>query len=318
MPDDMARSNAERLPTRAATQERMCGVEVAVRSEARLRKVRVFQLRPHPLQPSERHAAHNVHDLMESIQEIGLQEPPLIRRLPNGTYEILAGHRRSAAWQMLTLSGLIDEKIPAFVHVNLSDREALYIVAAEYAHNEDYSPLHIARIVGATVQERRAEIGREPGARDLAAILPWEKSSIAAYRKVYDALQDARLAPLVQRLDSPDISLLYKALCVSEFSRTVEVLEAYVDSGANAARKILNASKGGRPKQWVSRKAQGNGYDLTVRFRPSMPVEDARAALARLESLRDDLLAKCRVDEQAGARREGANAATAIPSVRRS
>lgn len=294
MPDDMGRSGAERLPTRAGPQEPPSEVESAARKEARLRKLSVFNLRPHPLQPAERHSAENVRDLMESIRSMGLQEPPLVRRLPNGVYEILAGHRRSRAVQLLALNGECDEKIAAFVHSSLSDREAIYLVAAEYAHRKDFAPLHTARVIGAAVQERRAELGREPSARELTDILPWEKSSIAAYRKVDDALRDPRLAPLVHRLDKPDISLLYKVLCVAEFPRVVEALQAYSESGAAAARRIIKPAGGGRPKKAVTKQVQGAGYDLTIRYRPSMSAEDVQRALKEVDALRRDLQARSR------------------------
>ncbi|MFV0518569.1 MAG: ParB/RepB/Spo0J family partition protein [Aminipila sp.] len=63
-----------------------------------------------------------LHEFAESIKESGVIEPIIVRRIGNGEYEILAGHRRFAAAK---LNGLTH--IPAKIY-NVSDEEATIIM----------------------------------------------------------------------------------------------------------------------------------------------------------------------------------------------
>lgn len=290
MPDDIGELKEPRTPTRAAKPE-VTANEIKARASARLRKVPVFKLAPHPLQPLERHSDENVADLAESIRSLGLQEPPLVRLLPDGTYVILAGHRRTRAWQLLASAGYVDDKIRAFVLSGLADGEDIAIIAAEYAHRLDFSPLHAAQIVGAAVNHRRQVLGREPTVREMADLVPWKKSQLNSYHRVYEALQDPRLAPLVRRLDKPSISLLDKVLGLDDFFRAQAALEAYASDGPAAARAFL--PKKGRPKKAVQLNPQKGGFDLLIRYREGMSPEAAEKALAELRKAEQKLRQIC-------------------------
>lgn len=288
MPEDIGESKAPRTATRAASRG-VTEAETKARVSAQLRKVPVYRLASHSLQPTERHADGNVADLAESIRSLGLQEPPLVRWQPDGRHVILAGHRRVRAWQLLVSRGDADEKIPAFVLSGLADGEDIAIIAAEYAHREDFSPLHAARIVGAAVEYRRQVLGRAPTVREMVALVPWKRSQITKYHKVYEALEDPRLAPLVHRVDKPSISLLYNILNQDDFSRVTLGLETYGNDGPAEARAVLNGRPRGRPRQTVTKEPQGNGYDLLIRFRAGMSAVAVQEALDALDEVRQDL-----------------------------
>jgi ParB/RepB/Spo0J family partition protein len=291
VPEDLGELGGDRMPTAAKGNDDVSERERSARKAAPLRQVSCFKLKAHSLQPSDRHSDINVADLMESILSLGLQEPPLVRLLSNGEYVILAGHRRVRAWQRLALDGHVGERMRIFLLSDIDDREAVYIIAAEYAHRREYDLVHTARIIGRACEERGRELGREPSAADVADVVPWGRSSVAAYRKVYETLQDPRLAPLVQRLDRPDISLLYNVLGVGEFSRKIELLNAFHESGATGVRKALRASKGGRPLKPATKEQRRDreGYELTVRVRPTMTIPEIEAAIKSTEDALADL-----------------------------
>jgi ParB/RepB/Spo0J family partition protein len=284
--EDIARRDAERTPTVAANQP--SDREKEGRSKAKLQMVSAFKLRPHPLQPPERHSEENVADLLVSIIELGLQEPPLVWRQEDGSHVILFGNRRTRAWQLGALDGRLDEKIRAFVRSDLSEGEAVKLMMAEYAHRVAFSTLHIARLVGETSRYLSMDQGDDISTRKLAAVLPWEKTQIHEYLTINRALQDPRLAPHVRRADSAPISLLCAILTQHEFSTRLAALEAYAEKGAAAATQVMRAAKpvrkGGRPLKTVTRTKRGDGLDLTVRIRPTMTeaqVEEAREALSQ-------------------------------------
>ena len=289
--DDISRRDGERLTTPAANQP--SDGEKENRSVAKLRTISVFKLQPHEVQPPERHSEENVADLLVSILELGLQNPPHAWRKPDGSYVILFGHRRVRAWQLGALEGRLPEKIRVFVRSDLTEGEDLKLMAAEYCHWKEFSTLHIARLVGEA--SRHLSIGQdgEISTRDLAAVLPWKKTSVGHYRAIYRMLEDPRLAPTVHRVDSPSKSLLNAIAQQAEFSTRREALEAYADRGAAAAREVLaaaaNASDEDAPLETVTRETCGDGYDVTVRLRPNMTAAQVEEAEKALHQALDDL-----------------------------
>lgn len=289
--DDIARRTGDHLPTVAANQP--SETEKECRTNAKLRSVPVFKLQPHPLQPLERHSEQNVADLLVSIIDLGLQEPPLVWRRPDGSYVILIGHRRVRAWQLGALDGRLDHKIRVFVREDLTDGEALKRMAVEYFHRIEYSNLHIARLVGETSKHLSLDQNGQISTRDLAAVLPWGKTSVDHYLTIYRGLQDPRMAPLVHRADKAPISLLCKMLTLDEFSTRVDALKAYAEKGTAAAQEVVKAAKvtsqGGRPLKTVTRKERRGGYDLTIRIRPTMTAAQVEEALQALDQAEEDL-----------------------------
>lgn len=80
-----------------------------------------------------------VRELAESIREIGLQEPILLRPC-DGRYEVVAGDRRLMAHKLIGA-----ERIHAIVK-DVSDEDTILIRASENIQREDLSPLEKARI----------------------------------------------------------------------------------------------------------------------------------------------------------------------------
>lgn len=282
--DDISRRDGERLPTPAANQP--SDGEKENRSVAKLRTISVFKLQPHEVQPPERHSEENVADLLVSILELGLQNPPHSWRKPDGSYVILFGHRRVRAWQLGALEGRLPEKIRVFVRSDLDEGAALKLMAAEYCHWKEFSTLHIARLIGETSRHLSIDQDGEISTRELAAVLPWKKTSVGHYRAIYRLLEDPRLAPTVHRVDSPSKSLLNAIAQQDEFSTRRAALEAYADRGAAAVREVLaavdDASDEDPPLETVTREKFGDGYAITVRLRAVMTeaqVEEAEKAL---------------------------------------
>ena len=73
--------------------------------------------------------------LVKSIQEHGILEPLLVRPLPNGALELVAGERRFRAAQEVGLS-----EIPIVVK-ELDDRQALQVALLENLQREDLNPI---------------------------------------------------------------------------------------------------------------------------------------------------------------------------------
>ena len=87
-------------------------------------------------------------------------QPVLVRPVPGGTYELIAGERR---WRAAQLAGL--ESVPAMVRPH-DDAESLELALIENMAREDLNPLEEARACAALVEElglTREEVGRRVG-----------------------------------------------------------------------------------------------------------------------------------------------------------
>ncbi|WP_427160123.1 ParB/RepB/Spo0J family partition protein [Aliinostoc sp. HNIBRCY26] len=73
--------------------------------------------------------------LVESVKEYGILEPVLVRPLPHGKYELIAGERRIRAARIVGL-----EKVP-IISLELDDQQALQIALMENLQREELNPV---------------------------------------------------------------------------------------------------------------------------------------------------------------------------------
>lgn len=94
----------------------------------------VFDVEPNPEQPRKQFDENSLKSLAESIMEVGVLSPILVRKKNNGLYEIIAGERR---WRASKLAG--KKKIPAIVR-NYENIEVMEIALIENLQREDLNP----------------------------------------------------------------------------------------------------------------------------------------------------------------------------------
>jgi ParB family chromosome partitioning protein len=125
-----------------------------------LRRVAVELVEPNPHQPRQQFAEEALTALAGSLQERGVLQPVLVRPLPSGRYELIAGERR---WRAAQLAGL--EQIPAIVRHH-DDAASLELAVIENMAREDLNPVEEARACLALVEElglTREDVGRRVG-----------------------------------------------------------------------------------------------------------------------------------------------------------
>jgi ParB family transcriptional regulator, chromosome partitioning protein len=103
----------------------------------RVREVPIDQVIASPLQPRTQFIESPLDDLMESIRQHGIIQP-LIVRLVDGKYELIAGERRWRASKKLGLATVPVIERPA------SDRDVLEMALIENLQREDLNPLEEA------------------------------------------------------------------------------------------------------------------------------------------------------------------------------
>src|SRR4051812_22825000 len=131
-----------------------------VARDPELRDLPVELIAPSPHQPRQRFDEPSLLALAGSLRERGILQPVLVRPLPGGTYELIAGERR---WRAAQLAGL--ETIPALVRPH-DDAASLELALIENMAREDLSPVEEARACALLVDElglTREELGRRVG-----------------------------------------------------------------------------------------------------------------------------------------------------------
>ena len=69
-----------------------------------------------------------IERLAESIKRDGLTDLPLVRKLADGQWQMLSGHRRKAAFTMLSVNDHRYDKMPCRVADSISDAQALTLL----------------------------------------------------------------------------------------------------------------------------------------------------------------------------------------------
>lgn len=130
-----------------------------------LLELRVAEIEPSPFNPRRiRREDPATQDLADSIRAVGVLQPPTVRALADGGYELVAGERRWCAAGVAEL-----ETIPCLVR-ELSDREAREICVTENLQRVDLSPLEEADGVATLLEDYEgdvravaAQLGRSAG-----------------------------------------------------------------------------------------------------------------------------------------------------------
>jgi len=128
--------------------------------DVHLRDIPVDLITPNPRQPRRRFDEATLAGLAESLRQRGVLQPVLVRGVPGGTYELVAGERR---WRAAQIAGL--DTIPALVRSH-DDAQALEVALIENMAREDLNPVDAARACAALVEElglTREEVGRRVG-----------------------------------------------------------------------------------------------------------------------------------------------------------
>jgi ParB family transcriptional regulator, chromosome partitioning protein len=112
-----------------------------------LRQVPVDLIEPNPHQPRNAFDEDSLVALAESIRARGVLQPVLVRPLPGGRFELIAGERR---WRAARLAER--EMIPALVR-HRDDAASLEVALIENMAREDLNPVDEARACAALVEE---------------------------------------------------------------------------------------------------------------------------------------------------------------------
>ena len=100
----------------------------------RVFEIPIFDIEPNPDQPRKEFNDQAIKSLSESIIEVGVLSPIIVRKKDNKLYEIIAGERR---WRAAKLAG--KKKIPAIVK-NYDNKLVMEVALIENLQRQDLNP----------------------------------------------------------------------------------------------------------------------------------------------------------------------------------
>ena len=112
--------------------------EVQTEGSSSINEIALDLIHPNPNQPRHEFDATALEELADSIREIGIIQPITLRKMDDGTYEIIAGERR---WRASQKAGLTS--IPAYIRT-ADDENVMEMALIENIQRQDLNAVEIA------------------------------------------------------------------------------------------------------------------------------------------------------------------------------
>ena len=101
--------------------------------------LRLSEIEPNKGQPRKQFDKEALQQLADSISEHGVIQPLIVRSMPNGGYQIIAGERR---WRAAKMAGL--SEIPVVIRDDLTEEQSMQIAMIENLQRENLNPIEEA------------------------------------------------------------------------------------------------------------------------------------------------------------------------------
>ncbi len=190
-------------------------------------KLSLNDIEPNKDQPRKTFDEGALAELAESIAQHGIIQPLLVRPMPDGSYQLVAGERR---WRAARRAGL--SEVPVVIR-EMSDSEMMELALIENLQREDLNPIEEAEglqqlinTCGLTQETAAARVGRSrPAVANALRLLTLPAQVLALTRDGKLSAGHARaLLPLTDEAKMLEIAdlILKKGISVRETERLVK------------------------------------------------------------------------------------------------
>ena len=212
-----------------------------------LMTLRIADIEPNKEQPRKAFQPEALAELADSIREHGVLQPVVVRSLPGGVYQIIAGERR---WRASRLAGLTE--IPAIV-IEADDQKVRELALIENLQRQDLTPLEEAE--GYRSLMEHSGMTQEEVAARLGKSRPVVANSLRLLNlpdEVKKLLAEGRLSAGHARLlaSRPEEEAIAAAQEVLRRGMNVRDLEAQLKRERDAARRAAGRKADRQEDPW--------------------------------------------------------------------
>lgn len=254
-------------------------VQAAATQTHGLRRLAVDLISANPQNPRRHFSDDEIQSLAASIKDKGLLQPILVRPMPDGTHQIVAGERR---WRAAQAAGLHD--VPVILR-ELDDRETLEIAIVENVQRQDLNALEEATayrqlidLYGYTQQQLADSIGKSRS--HIANTLRLTTLPDTVQRQIAEGLLSAGHARALVATDNPQ-QLAKKIITLGLSVRQAE------DLSRNENRSTTTQAKEKDADTRAFEKAMATALGLAVNIKHKGPGGEIQIRYTSLEQMED-------------------------------
>ncbi len=193
-----------------------------------------------PFQPRKEFDETALEELTQSIRQQGVITPITVRRMPDGSYQLIAGERRTKAARRAGL-----KEIPAYVR-SATDNQMMEMALVENIQRAVLNAMEVALAYRSLIEECRLTH------EELSEKVGKDRSTITNYLRLLNLPSETQLA-----LSRDVISMAHaRALAgVDDIERHLEILHEVIDRklSVHQTEQLVKSGKG-KPKVAVRRR----------------------------------------------------------------
>ncbi len=204
--------------------------------------VPVDEVTSNPYQPRKEFDSQALEELAQSIRQQGVITPITVRRMPDGSYQLIAGERRLKASRMAGL-----KEVPAYIRT-ATDNQMMEMALVENIQRSELSAMEVALAYRSLIEECRLTH------EELSEKVGKDRSTITNYLRLLTLPSETQLA-----LGKELISMAHaRALAgVDDVERHLEILHQVIDRklSVHQTEQLVKGAKS-HPKQTVKRRGE--------------------------------------------------------------
>ena len=222
---------------------------VKTEGSSTINEIAISLIKANPNQPRREFDPVALQELADSIKEIGIIQPITLRKMSDGTYQIIAGERRFRASQLAGLTS-----IPAYIRT-ADDENVMEMALIENIQREDLNAMEIALAYQNLIEEYQLTQER------LSERVGKSRAAIANYLRLLKLPAQIQMA-----LQNRDIDMGH-ARALLALDNPVEQIELFqeIQHMGYSVRKvedIIKANKQKKQANFKNKEEKPNEYDL--------------------------------------------------------
>lgn len=220
---------------------------VKTEGSSSISEIAINLIKANPNQPRREFDPEALQELSDSIKEIGIIQPITLRKMDDGTYQIIAGERRFRASQLAGLT-----TIPAYIRT-ADDENVMEMALVENIQREDLNAMEIALAYQHLLEEY--ELTQER----LSERVGKKRTTIANYLRLLKLPAQIQVALKNREID------MGHARALLSLDNPVEQIELFqeIQVLGHSVRKVEEIIKKNKQQKNTGKKrAQANEYDL--------------------------------------------------------